>query len=51
MEEVANAVVFVASDRASWINGCDIAVDGGYSALGPDQGLGPRFWCDFHRNA
>jgi 3-oxoacyl-[acyl-carrier protein] reductase len=49
MEEVANAVVFVASDRASWINGCDLPVDGGYSALGPDQGRGPSFWCDFHR--
>ena len=46
MEEVANAVVFAASDRASWINGCDLPVDGGYSALGPDQGRGPRHWCE-----
>ena len=46
MEEVANAVVFAASDRASWITGCDLPVDGGYSALGPDQGRGPRHWCE-----
>jgi 3-oxoacyl-[acyl-carrier protein] reductase len=49
MEEVANVVVFAASDRASWVNGCDLPVDGGFSALGPDQGKGPRYWCDIHR--
>ncbi|MGV1794532.1 SDR family oxidoreductase [Rhizobium sp. A37_96] len=42
--EVANAVVFACSDLASFITGCDIAVDGGYTSLGPDQGLGPRPW-------
>jgi len=31
MEEVADAVVFLASDRAAYINGAKIAVDGGYS--------------------
>lgn len=31
MEEVADAVVFLASDRASYINGAKLAVDGGYS--------------------
>lgn len=36
-EEVANAVVFLCSDRASFITGADLAVDGGYSALGPEQ--------------
>jgi NAD(P)-dependent dehydrogenase (short-subunit alcohol dehydrogenase family) len=30
MEEVADTVVFVASDRARYINGAKIAVDGGY---------------------
>lgn len=28
-EEIADAVVFVASDRASWVNGASIPVDGG----------------------
>lgn len=46
MEEVANVVAFAASDEASWVNGCDLAVDGGFTVLGPDQGLGPKHWCD-----
>jgi NAD(P)-dependent dehydrogenase (short-subunit alcohol dehydrogenase family) len=31
MQEVADTVVFLASDRARYINGAQIAVDGGYS--------------------
>jgi NAD(P)-dependent dehydrogenase (short-subunit alcohol dehydrogenase family) len=50
MGEVANVVAFACSDEASWVNGCDLAVDGGYSALGPDQGRGPRHWCDLDRS-
>lgn len=35
--EVAQAVLFLCSDAASFINGEDIAVDGGYCAIGPEQ--------------
>ena len=31
MEEVADAVVFLASDRAAYINGAKLTVDGGYA--------------------
>ncbi|SMC39275.1 SDR family oxidoreductase [Rhizobium sp. RU36D] len=48
MEEVANVVAFACSDEASWVNGCDLPVDGGFSMMGPDQGLGPRHWCNQH---
>jgi hypothetical protein len=41
-EEVANAVLWLCSDGASWITGADIPVDGGYSMLGPDRGRGPK---------
>jgi NAD(P)-dependent dehydrogenase (short-subunit alcohol dehydrogenase family) len=36
-EEVANAVVYLASDKASFVTGTDLAVDGGYTAIGPEQ--------------
>jgi len=42
--EIGQVVAFVASDAASWITGVDIPVDGGFSILGPDQGLSPRVW-------
>jgi len=51
MEEVANVVVFACSDKASWVTGCDLPVDGGFSMVGPDRGLGPRYWCDHYRDA
>jgi NAD(P)-dependent dehydrogenase (short-subunit alcohol dehydrogenase family) len=38
-EEVANVVVFLCSDEASFVTGADWAVDGGYSALGPEQAV------------
>lgn len=36
-EEVAQAVLFLCSDEASFITGTDIRVDGGYTAMGPEQ--------------
>lgn len=36
-QEVADAVLFLCSDHASFITGTDLPVDGGYSALGPEQ--------------
>lgn len=38
-EEVAAVVVFLCTDRASFVTGADWAVDGGYSAMGPEQVL------------
>jgi NAD(P)-dependent dehydrogenase (short-subunit alcohol dehydrogenase family) len=38
-EEVAEAVLFLCSDHASFITGTDLAVDGGYSAMGPEMAI------------
>lgn len=38
-EEVAATVLFLCSDDASFITGTDICVDGGYTAMGPEQAV------------
>jgi NAD(P)-dependent dehydrogenase (short-subunit alcohol dehydrogenase family) len=38
-EEVAQAVLFLCSNEASFITGADLPVDGGYSAMGPEQAV------------
>ncbi len=38
-EEVASTVLFLCSDEASFITGTDIRVDGGYTAMGPEQAV------------
>ena len=35
-EEIADAVMFLVSDQASFITGSNLMVDGGYGALGPE---------------
>jgi NAD(P)-dependent dehydrogenase (short-subunit alcohol dehydrogenase family) len=36
-EEVGHVVVFLCSDKASFVTGADWAADGGYSAMGPES--------------
>jgi NAD(P)-dependent dehydrogenase (short-subunit alcohol dehydrogenase family) len=38
-EEVADVVLFLCSENASFVTGADYAVDGGYSAMGPEQAV------------
>lgn len=35
-EEIADAIMFVLSDRASFMTGADLIIDGGYAAIGPE---------------
>ncbi len=41
-DEAADPVVYLCSDRSSFITGADLAVDGGYAAVGPEA-LGQAF--------
>ncbi len=43
-EEVGQVVAFLCSDLAGFMTGADVAVDGGFSSLGPDQGRSPGHW-------
>ncbi len=45
-EEIAQTVLYLCSDAASFVTGIDLPVDGGYSMLGPDQGHSTRYWLD-----
>ncbi|NIZ11971.1 SDR family oxidoreductase [Phaeobacter sp. HF9A] len=36
-EEVANTIIFLCSDEASFVTGTDVCVDGGYTAMGPER--------------
>jgi NAD(P)-dependent dehydrogenase (short-subunit alcohol dehydrogenase family) len=43
-DDVGQVVAFLCSDGARFMTGVDVPVDGGFSSLGPDQGLSPRHW-------
>lgn len=43
-DDVADVVLFACSDLARFVTGTEIAVDGGFTMLGPDQGRSPGAW-------
>jgi NAD(P)-dependent dehydrogenase (short-subunit alcohol dehydrogenase family) len=38
VDDIANVVAFLCSDKASFISGCDVRVDGGLTAAMPGEG-------------
>jgi len=42
-QDIANAVAFLVSDRAEWITGQVLSVNGGYSMVQTSEPL-PRMW-------
>jgi NAD(P)-dependent dehydrogenase (short-subunit alcohol dehydrogenase family) len=45
-KDVADAILFLCSDEASFITGVDLPVDGGYTTLGPEQTTSPFEWLE-----
>lgn len=43
-KDVADAILFLCSEEASFITGVDLPVDGGYTTLGPEQTTSPFDW-------
>jgi NAD(P)-dependent dehydrogenase (short-subunit alcohol dehydrogenase family) len=43
-KDVAEAILFLCSEQASFITGIDLPVDGGYTTLGPEQMKSPFDW-------
>lgn len=43
-DDVADVVLFACSESARFVTGTEIAVDGGFAMLGPDQGRSPAAW-------
>lgn len=41
-EDVANAVIFLASDESTFITGVDLPVDGGLTSLAPSALVSPK---------
>ena len=40
-EDIAAVVAFLASEEAAWVNGQNIVVDGGLTAMSPQPAYGP----------